>query len=60
VRLAQLANKCTNDDLDYFVKECGDVLGVTQQVEKLQFGYGGEQDAKAILHRVLCEIVSVT
>jgi intraflagellar transport protein 52 len=52
-----MANKCTNEDLEYFIKECGDVLGVTQLIEKLQFGYSGEQDAKSILHKVLCEIV---
>uniref|UniRef100_A0A7S2D5V8 Intraflagellar transport protein 52 homolog n=1 Tax=Octactis speculum TaxID=3111310 RepID=A0A7S2D5V8_9STRA len=29
-RLAQLTNKCNPDDLDYYVKECGDIIGVTQ------------------------------
>ena len=27
-RLAQIANKCTDSDLDYYVKECGLILGV--------------------------------
>ena len=27
-RLAQLTNKCTDEDLDYFVRECGIVCGV--------------------------------
>lgn len=29
IRLAQLANKYNDGDLEYYVKECGDVLGVT-------------------------------
>ena len=29
VRLAQLTNKCENKDLDYFVREAGDILGAS-------------------------------
>lgn len=29
VRLAHLTNKCADDDLEYFIKEAGDLLGVT-------------------------------
>ena len=29
--LAQLTNKCSDEDIDYFVKNCGDVLGVSNQ-----------------------------
>jgi intraflagellar transport protein 52 len=58
IRLAQLANKYTDEELVYFVRECGDVLGVTQQLEKLRFGYGDESDAKTILHKVLVDIVN--
>jgi intraflagellar transport protein 52 len=29
VRLAQLANKCKTEDIEYFVKEAGDILGIT-------------------------------
>jgi len=32
VRLAHLTNKCTDDDLEYFVKEAGDLLGVNAQL----------------------------
>jgi intraflagellar transport protein 52 len=28
IRLAQLANKYNDEELVYFVRECGDVLGV--------------------------------
>jgi intraflagellar transport protein 52 len=58
IRLAQLANKYSDDELVYFIRECGDVLGVTQQLEKLRFGYGDESDAKTILHKVLADIVN--
>lgn len=30
VRLAHLTNKCNDDDLEYFIKEAGDLLGVSQ------------------------------
>jgi len=58
IRLAQLANKYNDDELVYFIRECGDILGVTQQLEKLRFGYGDESDAKTILHKVLVDIVN--
>ena len=29
IKLAQLTNKCTDDDVEYYIKECGDILGVT-------------------------------
>ena len=32
VRLAQLTNKCTDDDLEYFVVECGEILGVNPKL----------------------------
>jgi len=32
VRLAHLANKCNDDDLEYFIKEAGDVLGISAQL----------------------------
>ena len=31
-RLAQLTNKCGDDDLDYFVREAGHILGVTSRL----------------------------
>jgi intraflagellar transport protein 52 len=57
VRIDQLTNKYNDEDAEYYIRECGDVLGVTQQIERLRFGYGGESDAKAILHRMLVELV---
>jgi len=49
-RLAQLTNKCTDDDIEYFVKECGDMIGVSQHVDQ-------PDDPKAILHYIFQEIV---
>ena len=57
VRLDQLTNKYTDEDAEYYIRECGDILGITQQIERLKFGYGGENDAKAILHKILVELV---
>ena len=47
-RMMQIANKCTDADLEYYVKECGLVLGV-ESAAKLS--------AKAILHNILNKIV---
>lgn len=57
VRLDQLTNKYLDEDAEYYIRECGDILGITQQIERLKFGYGGENDAKAILHKILVELV---
>ena len=56
-RLASLANRYNDSEMEFYVKECGEVLGVTQNIERLNFGYSGEYDAKAVLHRILFEIV---
>ena len=57
VRLDQLTNKYNDEDAEFYIRECGDILGVTQQIERLKFGYGGENDAKAVLHKILTELV---
>jgi len=31
-KMAQLTNKCTDDDIEYYIRECGDILGVSGQV----------------------------
>lgn len=50
VKLAQLTNKCTDDDIEYYVKEVGDILGVSQHI-------GNPDDPKAVLHYIFQEIV---
>ena len=47
--MAQLTNKCTDDDVEYYIKECGDILGVTQQANS--------DDPKAIMNYIFQEIV---
>lgn len=53
LRLAQLTNKCTNaeDDLEYFILESGEILGVTGE---LPFG---ERTAKHVLFHIFKQIV---
>jgi intraflagellar transport protein 52 len=48
--LAQLTNKCEDGDLDYFVREAGDILGVSEKVKN-------RTEPKAILKFILDKIV---
>lgn len=50
IKMAQLTNKCSDDDIEYFVKECGDIMGLSQFVSQ-------PDDPKAILHYIFQEIV---
>lgn len=50
IKLAQLTNKCTDDDIEYFVKECGDIMGVSQSINN-------PDDPKAVLHYIFQEII---
>ena len=52
-RLAQITNKCTDEDIDYYVREAADILGVTQNVPNL----GGVNTTKRILEYILAHIV---
>ncbi|XP_032897799.1 intraflagellar transport protein 52 homolog [Amblyraja radiata] len=49
VRLAQLTNKCTDDDLEFYVRKCGDILGVSNRQEN--------KDAKEILEHIFFQVV---
>uniref|UniRef100_A0A8C3G7N5 Intraflagellar transport 52 homolog (Chlamydomonas) n=1 Tax=Cyclopterus lumpus TaxID=8103 RepID=A0A8C3G7N5_CYCLU len=51
VRLAQLTNKCTDDDLEFYVRKCGEILGVTPKLDKEQ------RDAKHILEHIFFQVV---
>ncbi|CAJ1051803.1 LOW QUALITY PROTEIN: intraflagellar transport protein 52 homolog [Xyrichtys novacula] len=51
VRLAQLTNKCSDDDLEFYVRKCGEILGVTPKLDKEQ------RDAKHILEHVFFQVV---
>lgn len=48
IKLAQLTNKYT--DIDYFVRQCGDTLGLSNHVADME-------NPKAILHYVFMELV---
>lgn len=50
VRLAQLTNKCTDDDLDFYIRQAGDILGVTQKL-------GERRTSKHILEFIFKELV---
>ena len=50
IKMAQLTNKCVDDDVEYYIKECGDILGVSSQINN-------PDDPKGILHYIFQEIV---
>ncbi|KAJ3028009.1 UNVERIFIED_CONTAM: Intraflagellar transport protein 52 [Siphonaria sp. JEL0065] len=52
VRLAQLTNKCNDDDLEYYIRECGEILGVNEKLPE------GERDARRVLEVVFASIVN--
>lgn len=51
MRLAQLTNKCEDNDLEYFIREAGDILGISDKVKN-------RSEPKAILKYILDQIVS--
>uniref|UniRef100_H3BIA5 Intraflagellar transport 52 n=1 Tax=Latimeria chalumnae TaxID=7897 RepID=H3BIA5_LATCH len=51
VRLAQLTNKCSDDDLEFYIRKCGDILGVTNKLPK------DGRDAKHILEYIFFQVV---
>mmetsp|Transcript_1100 Transcript_1100/g.3101 ORF Transcript_1100/g.3101 Transcript_1100/m.3101 type:complete len:446 (-) Transcript_1100:366-1703(-) len=51
VRLAHLTNKCSEDDLEYYVREAGSVLGVTGSLPPER------RDARHVLHHIFLQIV---
>ncbi|XP_049588545.1 intraflagellar transport protein 52 homolog [Syngnathus scovelli] len=50
VRLAQLTNKCTDDDLEFYIRKCGEILGVTPKLDK------EHRDAKHILEHIFFQV----
>lgn len=53
LRLAQLTNKCTDKDLEYFVCEAGEILGIADQLRSL----GSKVQANKILEFILRKLV---
>lgn len=52
LRLAQLTNKCTDEDADYFVRESGNILGVTDALPEDKRG------AKNVLEFLMRRLVN--
>jgi len=50
VRLAQLTNRCTDEDLDFYIRQAGEILGVTQKL-------GERKSSKHVLEYVFKELV---
>lgn len=50
-RLAQITNKCTDDDLEFYIRECGEILGVTRHLQQ------SERDAKGILAYIASRVI---
>eukprot|EP00760_Papus_ankaliazontas_P030119 PhM_4_TR4615/c0_g1_i1/m.95162/K19681/IFT52; intraflagellar transport protein 52 len=51
-RLAQVTNKCSNEDLPYYIQEAGDILGVTKKLRSPR-----NKDPRAILEHIFKQIV---
>lgn len=47
IKLAQVTNKCNNSDLDYYIRECGDILGLKNKT-----------NSKGILRSILSELIN--
>ncbi|VDP99623.1 unnamed protein product [Trichobilharzia regenti] len=50
-RLAQVTNKCNEEDLEYYIHECGDILGVSQKLPT------DKQTSRVILEVIFNELV---
>eukprot|EP00794_Sanderia_malayensis_P004664 gene4664-5273_t len=50
-RLAQITNKCNDEDLEYYVRECGEILGVSSKLASEL------RDAKHILEYIFTQVV---
>ena len=50
-RLAQITNKCSDDDLEFYIRECGEILGVVRHLPQ------NERDAKSILAYIASRII---
>jgi len=49
--MAQVTNKCSEEDVEYYVRECGDILGVINKLPQ------GNQDARHILEHIFTQVV---
>lgn len=52
VRLSQLTNKCTSDDLEYYITEGAEIIGVTKKLRSPR-----NKDPRALLDHIFRQIV---
>eukprot|EP00746_Dinoflagellata_sp_MGD_P161358 gnl/MRDRNA2_/MRDRNA2_88466_c0_seq1.p1 gnl/MRDRNA2_/MRDRNA2_88466_c0~~gnl/MRDRNA2_/MRDRNA2_88466_c0_seq1.p1 ORF type:complete len:496 (+),score=110.93 gnl/MRDRNA2_/MRDRNA2_88466_c0_seq1:149-1489(+) len=52
VRLAQLTNKCTDNDLEFYIRQAGDILGVSEKLGD------GKRGGRHILEYVFRQLVN--
>jgi len=53
VRLSHLTNKCSDDDLEYYVREAGEMLGICNQLEQ-----NDRRDPRAILYHTMVSLAN--
>ena len=51
IKLAQVTNKCNDEDLEYYIKECSDILGISGKLDN-------KDDPKAVLAYVMKELIN--
>ncbi len=49
--MAQLTNKCNDNDIDYYISECSEILGIAGKIEN-------RGDPKAILSFIFNELAN--
>jgi intraflagellar transport protein 52 len=51
IKLAQVTNKCNDEDLEYYIRECSDILGISGRIDS-------KNDPKAVLAYVMKELIN--
>ena len=50
IKLAQMTNKCTDEDLEYYILQCSDILGISSKIDN-------KNDPKAVLAYVMKSLI---
>jgi intraflagellar transport protein 52 len=51
IKLAQTTNKCTDEDLEYYILQCADILGISGKIDN-------KNDPKAVLAYVMKSLIN--
>ncbi len=51
IKLAQTTNKCTDEDLEYYILQCADILGISGKIDN-------KNDPKAVLAYVIKSLIN--